>query len=107
MADNWKRSKSDINAELYRQAKGRQRIRSTFFEDEIHKQDRRGNRRQNEKQLIDEELQLEEDMELSLDAECEEAICGGCYKCTPVWDSGEPWEICDEHCEGCVYCWPL
>jgi hypothetical protein len=45
---------------LMRNMKGRSRPRSTYFEDEINKQDRRSNRRHNDKKLIEDELDEED-----------------------------------------------
>ena len=42
-----------------RQAKPRERVRSTVFEDEVDKAARRENRRHTDRQLIEEELDVE------------------------------------------------
>lgn len=60
------RLKSEDEAWARNQTKSRLRPRSTIFDDGVDKSDRRQQRRQNEKKIIDEEfdLELEENEEL-------------------------------------------
>lgn len=68
---------------LYKQAKSRQRTRSTVIEDEVSKQNRRQQRRLSEKREIAQELDFEQSL-------IEESLCEG----------GKYTEYCNEYC-GC------
>ena len=55
----WKRPAKLDTAFAMKQIKPRDRTRSTVFEDEIGKAERRGNRRHNERQEIEDQLEEE------------------------------------------------
>ena len=52
-----KRNKKVSLNDIYRQLKGRERPRSTTFQDDFTKSEMRRNRRANDRDLIDDELQ--------------------------------------------------